>query len=94
MGVPDDDPGVVGGGGEQGSVGRELTGHYVVMVTLQLPDQGIFIHIPKEHLQKKEVHVIAHGITQCRDNHFKQLKTLNLKTTDIKCQNRCNVYYK
>ena len=83
MRVPDDDTGVVGGGGEQGSVGRELTGHHVVMVTLQLPDQGIFIHIPKEHLQKEEVHVRAHGITLCMDKH--------LKATSIKCKNRQSI---
>lgn len=49
--VPHDDAGVVRGCGQQGPVGRELAGHHVVMVTLQLADQRVLIHVPEEHLQ-------------------------------------------
>ncbi len=46
MRVPHDDTGVVGGCGQQGPVRRELAGHHVVMMALQLTDQSVLIHVP------------------------------------------------
>lgn len=53
MRVPDDDTGVVGSCGQQGPVWRELAGHHVIMMALQLTDQSILIHVPQEDLQCK-----------------------------------------
>lgn len=38
--VPYDDTGVIRGGGQQCPIWGELTGHHVIVVSLQLPDQG------------------------------------------------------
>lgn len=46
MRVPHYNTGVVGSGGQQGPVRRELAGHHVIMMALQLSDQSVLIHVP------------------------------------------------
>lgn len=57
--VPHDHPGIVGGRGQQRPVWRELAGHHVVVVALQLADQRVLVHVPEQDLQGEEGAVIA-----------------------------------
>lgn len=60
--VPDDDAGIVGGRGQQRPVRGELTGHHVVVVPLQLPDQRVLVHVPEQDLQGEGGPVIASAV--------------------------------
>lgn len=57
--VPDTNSGIMRCCSQQSSVRGKLTGYNIIVVPFQFSDEGVFIHIPKQHLQLKRNDVTA-----------------------------------